>query len=132
MESFKKIVIVRAKKPADGNLNAELQWLSISLGLFNLRDKERSMFRLFVELLKAAKRNEQLQSDELAYRLHLTRGTIVHHLNKLIDSGLVVTSHNKYMLRVKSLERLVKEIHADVDEFLKEVEDAGKDLDKRI
>ena len=132
MESFKKIIIVRAKKPTDNNLNAELQWLSISLGLFNLRDKERSMFRLFVELLKAAKRNEQLQSDELAYRLHLTRGTIVHHLNKLIDSGLVVTSHNKYMLRVRSLERLVKEIHADVDEFLKEVEDAGKDLDKRI
>ena len=125
MESFKKIIIVRAKKPTDNNLNAELQWLSISLGLFNLRDKERSMFRLFVELLKAAKRNEQLQSDELAYRLHLTRGTIVHHLNKLIDSGLVVTSHNKYMLRVRSLERLVKEIHADVDEFLKEVEDAG-------
>lgn len=132
MESFKKITIIRTKKPQNGNLNAELQWLSISLGLFNVRDKERSMFRLFVELLKAAKRGEDLQSDELAYKLHLTRGTVVHHLNKLMDAGLVVSSHNKYMLRTKSLAKLIKEIQNDVNEILNEVEHIGKELDDNI
>ncbi|MBI4153717.1 helix-turn-helix transcriptional regulator [Candidatus Woesearchaeota archaeon] len=132
MESFKKITIIKTKKPNSGNLNAELQWLSVSLGLFNLRDKERSMFRVFVELLKAAKKEEPLQSDELAYRLNLTRGTVVHHLNKLMDAGLVVSSRNKYMLRTKSLAKLVKEVQEDINGILKEIEDAGKDLDERI
>ena len=127
-----RVTIIRVRNNPNQNVNEELQWLGNSLGLFNQRDRDSSCFRIFITLVKKSRKNEAISSDEIAAKLSLSRGTVVHHLNKLIDSGLVVTSHNKYMLRVRSLERLVKEIHADVDEFLKEVEDAGKDLDKRI
>jgi len=64
---FTKIVIQRVKVPKE-DLNAELMWLSKSLGLMSERDKEYSCFRMFIEIIKASKRGEGLSSDELAYR----------------------------------------------------------------
>ena len=80
-----RITIVQIRKPAEHNVNQELQWFGTSLGLFNLRDKDKSTFRLFIELLKSAKANHMLTSDELAAKLALSRGTIIHHINKLME-----------------------------------------------
>jgi len=124
-----KITIVRLKKPHKQNVNQELQWLGSSLGLFNLRDKDKSCFRLFIELLKSAKRKESLSSDELAYRLDLTRGTIVHHLNKLIEAGIVIRENNKYILRVDSLTQLIEEIRKDVKRTIDDLENIAAEID---
>ena len=48
-----KITIIRIRKPAQSNINKELQWLGSSLGLFGLRDKDKSCFRIFIELIKS-------------------------------------------------------------------------------
>ena len=84
-----RITIVNIRRPSETNVNQELQWLGTSLGLFNLRDKDKSCFRVFIELLKCAKGNRTLTSDELAAKLDLSRGTIIHHINRLMESGLV-------------------------------------------
>jgi len=106
---FQRITIVKLK-PVEENLNKELQFLSESLGLFSERDKERSCFRIFIELLKATKKKEGLSSDELAYKLNLSRGTVVYHLTRLIGAGLVVVNDNKYSLRDKNLESTLKKM----------------------
>src|SRR3989338_11156110 len=108
-----RITIIRSRRPAEKTINDELQWVGNSLGLFNLRDKDKSCFRVFIELLKAAKRNMPLSSDELAARLNLTRGTVIHHVNRLMDSGIVVHERKKYLLRVHSLHELVDEVKKD-------------------
>ena len=84
-----QVTIINIRKPGR-SLNNELQWFGSSLGLFNLRDKDKSCFRIFIELLKAVKHNHPLTSDEIAERLKLTRGTVVHHLNKLMGSCIVI------------------------------------------
>src|SRR3989338_4739748 len=91
-----RITIMSIRKPDSVNINSELQWLGSSLGLINLRDKDKSCFRIFIELLKSAKSHHALTSDELAYSLSLSRGTVVHHLNKLLESGFVINEKNKY------------------------------------
>src|SRR3990167_11073730 len=85
MEEIYKITIISLRRPLEKTINQELQWFGNSLGLFNLRDKDKSCFRVFIELLKAAKANMPLTSDELAYRLNLSRGTVIHHINKLME-----------------------------------------------
>ena len=55
-----KITIVRINKPREHTLNEELQFLGSSLGLFGLRDKNNSCFRIFIELLKATRKNKML------------------------------------------------------------------------
>lgn len=124
-----RITIIHQSRPAVQNMNEQLQWLGASLGLFSLRDKDRSCFRIFVELLKAAKMDRPLSSDELADQLDLTRGTVVHHLNKLMESGLVVSQHNRYLLRVDSLEDLIEDLARDFDRASKELKAVARDID---
>ncbi|MCF7860630.1 winged helix-turn-helix domain-containing protein [Candidatus Woesearchaeota archaeon] len=125
-----KITIIRMRPPSRQNINDGLQWFGSSLGLFNLRDKDKSCFRLFIELLRAAKKNHGLTSDELAERLKLSRGTIIHHLNKLIDSGLVLTEKNKYVLRTDSLSSLVDEVEKDTRRLLEDIKNTASVLDR--
>ena len=132
ISEFRKITILRIRRPADTSLNSDVQWLSNSLGLVGLRDKSRSCFRIFVELLKAAKKNDYLSSDEMAYRTNLSRGTVVHHLNHLISSGIVVTHGTKYALRVKNLKQLVRTIREDLNESLAEIEEIAAEIDRQL
>ncbi|MBW2970862.1 ArsR family transcriptional regulator [Candidatus Woesearchaeota archaeon] len=127
-----RITVVRHRKPAEPSVNERLQWLGNSLGLFSSRDKDKSCFRIFIELLKSGKEDIPLSSDELAERSSLTRGTVVHHLNNLMKAGIVVHEKNKYILRMNSLESLVAEIHKDIDRTLDDLKEVAKSIDKEL
>ena len=107
-------------------------WFSGTMGLFTCRDKSKSCYRIFLELLKAAKQGKALSSDEIAYRLHLSRGAVVHHLNNLIDSGMVVSQKNKYALREASLDLLVKDLKKEMDEMFAEMNSVAEEIDRAL
>ena len=95
-----------------------------------MRDKDKSCYRVFLELLKAAKRREALSSDELAENLELSRGTVIHHINKLMDAGLVVHHKSNYGLRMERLGMLIAELERDLDSTLKNLKEVAIDIDK--
>lgn len=127
-----RITIINIRKPAEHNVNQELQWFGSSLGLFNLRDRDKSTFRVFIELLKSSKAKQTLTSDELALRLALTRGTIIHHINKLMESGLVIHEGNKYILRVENLQSLIEEVEKDIKRACDDLKEVAKEIDGRL
>jgi len=121
------------RKPAVKNVNQELQWLGSSLGLFNLRDKDKSCFRVFIELIKNAKKGIPLSSDELAYRLGLSRGTVVHHIHKLLESGIVVQAPRGYILRVDdSLRELIDEVEKDLRRTCDDLRIMAEEIDENL
>ena len=127
-----RITIVNIRKPGEHNLNQELQWFGSSLGLFNLRDKDKSCFRVFIELLKSAKTHQTLSSDELALKLDLSRGTIIHHINRLIESGIVIHEGNTYTLRVDNLQSLINEVEKDLKRALEDLRDVAREIDEML
>ena len=131
---FVKITIIKAKnQPNHSNINELLQWLGGSLGLFNSRDKDKSCYRVFLVLLEDLKgRKRGLTSDELALATKLTRGTVVHHLNRLMDSGIVVSERGYYALRVDSLEQLVREVQDGVNKTFERVKEVARYIDARL
>ena len=129
---YQKITIIRSSQPRKQNINEELQWFGTSLGLFNLRDRDKSCFRVFIELLKSAKDNKQISSDELAYKLKLSRGTVIHHINKLMASGLVLYKNKKYYLRVNNLSVLIDEVEKDIKRAVEDLKAIAEDIDKRL
>ncbi len=129
---IQRITVVRTKKPEFQTINDELQWFAGSLGLFNLRDKDRTCFRIFIELIKQSRTSEVISSDELAQRLHLTRGTVVHHLNKLLETGLIINNRNRYELRVTSLQALVDMIQEDFTKTCSQLKEVAKSLDEKL
>ena len=132
MRYVQRITIMNIRKPVQKNINQELQWLGSSLGLFNLRDKDKSCFRVFIELIKNAKLGKPLSSDEIAYSLGLSRGTVVHHLNKLLDSGIVVEAERGYILRVSNLRDLINEVEKDLERTLDELRDMAEEIDESL
>lgn len=127
-----RITIVKIRKPKEHNVNDDLQFLGNSLGLFNLRDKDKSCFRVFIELLKAAKKKYPISSDELAYRLNLTRGTVVHHINRLKEAGIVIHESNRYFLRVDKLESVIQELRKDIVRTCDDLEEIAKEIDREL
>ncbi len=124
-----KITIINIKKPKEHDLNKELQWFGNALGLFSLRDKDKSCFRIFIALLRGAKLEHEFTSDELAFQLNLSRGTVVHHLNKLMESGIVVHDGNRYNLRVNNLEMLMDEVQKDLNRTCQDLKQVAKEID---
>ncbi len=126
---MRHITIIQVRKPVHPNLNDELQWLGESLGLFHLRDKDKSCYRVFLTLMKAAKAGIPLSSDEIALQTGLSRGTVVHHINKLIESGLVIPTRKRYMMRHHQLKMVIEELKRDMERAFAQMEQAAKELD---
>lgn len=127
-----RITIIRVQRPPQRNINEELQWFGTSLGLFGSRDKEKSCFRVFLELLKSAKRHHVLSSDELAMRTNLSRGTVVFHLHKLMDAGLIVPTPEGYILRVNNLQAVVEQLRKDINDSCLELLKIAKEIDEEL
>lgn len=132
MTELKKISLIQLRKPTKKDLNIELQWFSQSLGLFNERDKESSCFRIFIELVKAARRNHALSSDQLALKTNLSRGTVIHHLIRLKEAGLILHEKNRYALRTNSLTELMDELRRDALRILEDLEETAERLDEEL
>ena len=132
MITFTKITIVKLKKPGPQKLNDDIRYIGNALGLFGNRDKDSSCFRIFVELLKAARMKEGLSSDQIALRCDLTRGTVVHHLHKLIECGLVRETFHVYYLQHGNLAEIMREIKKQTDTFFDELVEVCEDVDKEL
>ncbi|HLC70995.1 MAG TPA: helix-turn-helix domain-containing protein [Candidatus Nanoarchaeia archaeon] len=128
----RRVTIIKIRKSEGSNVNQELQWLGNSLGLFNLRDKDSSCFRLFITLVRTSKQRRPLTSDEIAQHLKLSRGTVIHHLAKLMDAGIAVKEHKGYILREESLKDVVKDLHRDTEAVFAELEEVAKEIDERL
>lgn len=127
---IRKVTVIRIRRGLEGNVNNDLQWLGNSLGLFGLRDKDSSCFRIFITLVKKA--DNHLSSDKIAERLSLSRGTVVHHLTRLIDSGIAIREKEGYILREQSLLRLIEDLKRDTESVFAELQEVAKEIDERI
>lgn len=127
-----KVIVIKTRRSADNNINNDLQWIGNSLGLFGLRDKDKSCFRIFITLVKKSNSNAPISSDEIAEKLNLSRGTVVHHLIRLIDSGIVVREKEGYLLRENNLQRLISDLERDTETIFEELKQVAKEIDEKL
>ncbi len=128
----RRVMIVQVRRSSDENINQELQWLGNSLGLFNLRDKESSCFRIFIMLVKNARRGTGLSSDDISHHLELSRGTVVHHLSRLMDTGIIIREKEGYLLRERTLEGVIHHLQQDLENVLKELTAVAQEIDAKL
>ncbi|HEY9706137.1 MAG TPA: winged helix-turn-helix domain-containing protein [Allocoleopsis sp.] len=129
---FTRITIIKIKKPSQDHINEELQFLGESLGLFSERDKDKSCFRIFITLVKALKAGHRLTSDEIAEHTNLTRGTVIHHLNRLMESGIVVNQKGYYILSVDTIEELVELVKNNLVKTFDGLKSVARNIDKKL
>jgi len=83
-----QIVVKKVTSPAPGDIDKDIDYLCKSLGYFSQRDKQDTAGKIFRLLVKeACEADKCLTSDQIADKLNLTRGAIVHHLNNFCHLG---------------------------------------------
>ena len=132
MPHFDRITIINATPPRNADINTELQWFGSTLGLFGERDKDSSCFRIFVAVFNASTANKSISSNEIAHNCELARGTVIHHLNKLQDAGLIVHKNTRYLLSGNSMEDSMKQIEHDVKNMLDMLELVARNIDRKM
>lgn len=127
----KRITIINVQPPEKADINTELQWLGAALGLFGERDKDSSCFRVFVTLIKQPT-GGVVSSDDIAEQTALTRGTVVHHLNKLRKAGLIAHHPTGYSIREGSLQEALESIQNDINDTMNLLRAVAGDIEKRL
>ncbi|MEK6932803.1 MAG: ArsR family transcriptional regulator [Nanoarchaeota archaeon] len=129
---MKELNLIKIKKPTGNDPNRHIIWLCESLGLITKRDKDRNCFKVFSEIVKTNKEKKYLTSKQISKTLKISRSNVIHYLNKLISSGLIIKIGNRYELREDNLTLLINEIEKDARLIFEDLKRVGLEVDKGL
>jgi predicted transcriptional regulator len=122
-----RVVSVPDKKSAE----QLIKWFCLAFGLEtgNSADAgvEEELLKKFIE---AAYKDRGISSSEIKLRNHIARSTIIYHLNRLMDAGLLVKKGRKYYLRATDMYRSIEEIEYDLDREMSRMLDTAREFDR--
>lgn len=127
---MERIVIRFVERPDMDDTRKMIRWFCEVFGLASESANfgvEEQILRRFAE---AAYRNEGLSSSELDLDTDLARSTIIYHLNRFIDAGLLVKRGRKYYFRASEMSKAIQEIEYDINRELMRMLDAAREFDR--
>ena len=121
-----RLVIKFTEKPDLDDPQKMIKWFLHVFG-FDEEGIEEQMLMLFTE---AAYRNKGISSSELKLDTPVARSTVIYHLNRFIDSGLIVKRGRKYYFRASEMTKAIEEIEYDINREFQRMMDAAKEFDR--
>jgi predicted transcriptional regulator len=121
-----KIIIKSVERPREETPNALIKWFCDVFELDNAIEVE--MLKKFID---AASKNRGISSSEFKFKT-AARSTVIYHLNRFIDAGLVVREGRKYVFRGPNMSSLIEEIEYDINREMQKMLDFANELDKQM
>ncbi len=132
LRSLKQFIIRKLREPTEKQLDKDIEWVCNSFGFITPRDQDKTAFIILKALIKSAKENKGLTSEELAELVEPTIGSVIYHLKKLMKAGLVVKLDSTYELRMKSLLATIEEIEKEISLTLADIKKIAEDIDNKV
>lgn len=107
----------------------ELERFCRSMQLVTHRDLDGTATTVLRAILEEAP-DQPVGSSQLAERTRIKRVTIIHHLRRLEQAGLVEHTDHKYRLSIAGFGDMVRRIRADTEALLEEAEELAQQLDR--
>ncbi len=124
-----RIVIRRVEPPYEKSVERDLEWIGQSLGLSSL-DRDKTTMDVFKLVVRATEEGKGISSSEIAQKINLSRGAVIHHLNNLQAAGLVVRQGRAYLSRSRSMVRTIQEVEEDIKRIFDRMEETAKEIDR--
>ncbi|MGC8587098.1 MAG: hypothetical protein ACP5K9_02295 [Candidatus Micrarchaeia archaeon] len=123
-----EIVIVKSVgKPRDTSSDELIRWFCRAFGLTEKpEDMEPKLLKAIVHASFAGK---GITSKELYKMLEEPRSTIIYHLNRLIETGVIVRKGRRYYLRSADMQSTIEELQADMMREFERFEEYAEKLD---
>lgn len=133
MEPKRKILLRDISPPSKSNEAADIEWLCRSLSLFTKKDADKSAYKVFKILIKSSLKGKPKTSTEIADELDLARGTVLFHMKKFYDAGLVERAPGRrYVLREPSLEETIQDMMRDSERIFERLRKIAADIDEEF
>ena len=113
---------------AQEEVEEELARLFRTMHLMSERDIDATMTRVFRAMMRMGR--EPVGSTELSRQAGLNRITVIHHLKRLENAGVVEKRETKYVMRVQSIEEMMDEMRSDMEKQFEEMERMARELDR--
>lgn len=124
------LTLVRVRQTAAAP-DDELESFCRHLRILSTRDMDGTVTVVFRSMLVEG-RQQPVGSSELAKTTHLNRVTIIHHLQRLEQMGLVEHTQRKYKLRVSGLCEAVEQMRTEMMRSFEEAEGIARSLDREF
>jgi predicted transcriptional regulator len=129
---LRQFTVKKLREPVKNKLNEDIEWICNSLGFVTSRDHDKTAFRILKALIQSAKEGGGLTSEELTAYVEPTIGSVIYHLKKLMNAGLVVKLDSSYELRMNSFLKTIEEIERDISGALADIKKIAKDIDDKV
>jgi len=127
-----ELIIRKVEPPFSNSVQDELDWICQSFGFFEEIDREKTASSVFKEIVKATERNNLVTSTALAKKVGMSRGSVINHLNNLMQSGLIIKDGRFYAARSQSMFRTIEEIEEDIDRIFDKMKKRARMIDERV
>jgi predicted transcriptional regulator len=131
-KALRHFTIRKLREPTEKELDKDIEWVCNSLGFVTPRDQDKTASRILKALIKAAKKEGGLTSEDLTRYVEPTIGSVIYHLKKLMNAGLVVKLDSTYELRMHSFLKTIEEIEKEINMTLADVKKIAEDIDNKV
>jgi len=129
---LRQFTVKKLREPLENKLNEDIEWICSSLGFITPRDQDKTAFRILKALIQSAKEGGGLTSEELTEHVEPTIGSVIYHLKKLMNAGLVVKLDSTYELRMNSFLKTIEEVEKEITSALADIKKIAKDIDDKV
>ena len=123
---MQQIMVRFVEKPDQNDAEGIIRWFCDVFGLSNPEDENPVEEQILKSFVEAARDGKGLSSAELDLEAKLARSTVIYHLNRFRDAGLIVKRGRKYYLRAGEMEKVIQEIGYDLERELRGLIDASR------
>ena len=127
---MERIVIKFVERPNLNDQEKMIKWFCEVFGLSSEENPDSIEEQILRNFTEAAYRNKGLGSSELKLETELARSTVIYHLNRFIDAGLLVKRGRKYYLRASEMSKAIEEIEYDINREMQRMLDMAKEFDR--
>ncbi len=125
-----KIVIRDVERPDSKKPDAMIRWF---LAVFDLGDGNEANgieAQILAEFVRASYKGEGISSADLKLIPPVARSTVIYHLNRLMELGILVKRGRKYFLRATDMSKVMEEIEYYIEREMQRMIDMAREFDK--
>ncbi|MFH0860110.1 MAG: ArsR family transcriptional regulator [Candidatus Altiarchaeota archaeon] len=126
-----RVTIRGVEKPFEKDIQNDLDWLCSCLG-FCSETQQKTASQVFKELIGEISNGRKPSSTELSSEVGMSRGAVIHQLNRLAQAGLIRKEGRTYVLRGGSVYRTIKEVERDIMRVFEDLGAIALEIDEQL
>lgn len=127
----RQLVVRSVELPARKDFDSDFEWLCECLGLTS-GEKGDLAPEIFRQVVEAEKKGKAARSIAISRKFKVSRGGAVYHLNRLIETGLIVRHGREYELRAANLSETMDEMEEDVLRIFRRMKQIAREMDEEL